>query len=92
MVSEMNQPASDPTTLIRPQATPASTTGSEPEDDDADMLGEFFYCLGEGVRLLPRVSSCSFSLFPLTLILSVPLAEIQPLKWSQNSTIEKTPH
>ncbi|XP_044179361.1 TALPID3 protein-like isoform X2 [Acropora millepora] len=38
MVSEMNQPASDPTTLIRPQATPESSTGSEPEDDDADML------------------------------------------------------
>lgn len=48
MVSEMNQPAPDPTTLIRPQATPESTIGSEPEDDDADMLGELFSYLGEG--------------------------------------------
>lgn len=71
MVSEMNQPASDPTTLIRPQATPESTTGSEPEDDDADMLGEFFSYLWEGVRLVSRLSPCSFSVFPLILILSV---------------------
>ena len=40
IVSEMNQPAPDPTTLIRPQSTPDSSTVSEPEDEDADMLGE----------------------------------------------------
>ena len=40
IVSEMNQPVPDPTTQIRPQATPESSTVSEPEDEDADMLGE----------------------------------------------------
>jgi len=40
IVSEMNPPAPDPTTLIRPQSTPDSSTVSEPEDEDADMLGE----------------------------------------------------
>ena len=42
IVSEMNQPASDPTTLIRPQSTPDSSTVSEQEDEDADMLGELW--------------------------------------------------
>ena len=41
IVSEMNQPVPDPTALIRPQATPESSTVSEPEDEDADMLGEY---------------------------------------------------
>lgn len=41
IVSEMNQPVPDPTTLIRPQSTPESSTVSESaEDDDAHMLGE----------------------------------------------------
>lgn len=40
IVSEMNQPVPDPTTMTRPQATPESSTISEPEDEDADMLGE----------------------------------------------------
>lgn len=40
IVSEMNQPVPDPTTLIRPHTTPDSSTVSEPEDEDADMLGE----------------------------------------------------
>jgi len=38
IVSEMNQPVPDPTALTRPQATPESSTVSEPEDEDADML------------------------------------------------------
>lgn len=40
IVSEMNQPAPDPTTLIRAQSTPDSSTVSESVDEDADMLGE----------------------------------------------------
>ena len=40
IVSEMNQPVPDPTALTRPQATPESSTASELEDEDADMLGE----------------------------------------------------
>lgn len=40
IVSEMNQPVPDPTALTRPQATPESSTVSEPEDEDADVLGE----------------------------------------------------
>lgn len=44
IVSEMNQPAPDPTTLIRPQSTPDSSTVSELEDEDADMLGELWEC------------------------------------------------
>ncbi|XP_068730212.1 TALPID3 protein-like isoform X1 [Montipora capricornis] len=38
IVSEMNQPVPDPTTLTRPQAILESSTASEPEDEDADML------------------------------------------------------
>lgn len=38
IVSEMNQPVPDPTTLIRPQATPESSIVSETEDEDDDML------------------------------------------------------
>ena len=45
IVSEMNQPVPDPTTLTRPQAIPESSTASEPEEEDADMLGEFFLIL-----------------------------------------------
>ena len=43
IVSEMNPPVPDPTTLIRPHTTttPESSTVSETEDEDADMLGEF---------------------------------------------------
>lgn len=44
IVCEMNQPAPDPTTLIRPQSTPDSSTVSELEDEDADMLGELWEC------------------------------------------------
>ena len=40
IVSEINQPVPDPTSLIRPLATPESSTASEPEDEDADILGE----------------------------------------------------
>ena len=43
IVSEMNQPVPDPTTLIRPQATPESSIVSETEDED-DMLGEYHLC------------------------------------------------
>lgn len=38
IVSEMNPPVPDPTTLIRPHTTPESSTVSETEDEDADML------------------------------------------------------
>lgn len=41
IVSEMNRPVPDPTTLIRPQATPESSIVSETEDEDDDMLGEY---------------------------------------------------
>lgn len=47
IVSEMNQPVPDLTTLIRPQATPESSIVSETEDeddDDDDMLGEYHLC------------------------------------------------
>ena len=68
IVSEMNQPVPDPTTLIRPQATPESSIVSETEDedDDDDMLGEYHSCFVEpGREIAPNTGANATKFFTL---------------------------